>query len=87
VSIIIPPPHVEHPIPPTVWPTPPGAPPGGQSGSIENPIELPPDYAGGDIPGFWALAYFPQLNGWIWVWVPVPARPPSDRPVVNPLKK
>jgi hypothetical protein len=23
-------------------------------------------------PGFWSLAFFEQLNGWVWVWVPVP---------------
>jgi hypothetical protein len=72
VSIIIPPPHVEHPIPPNVWPTPPGTPPGGQTGSISNPINLPPDVAGGIEPGFWAMAYFAELDGWVWVWVPVP---------------
>jgi hypothetical protein len=67
---VIPPPHVEHPIPPNVWPTPPGAPPGGETGSPEHPINLPPDYAGGNMPGFWALAFFPP-SSWLWVWVPV----------------
>jgi hypothetical protein len=55
-----------------VWPTPPGAPPGGETGSISNPINLPPAGAGGMEPGFWSLAFFEQLNGWVWVWVPVP---------------
>jgi hypothetical protein len=83
-GIIVQPPwwpgHPEHPIPPEIWPTPPGPPPGGQTGSISNPIELPPSEDGGSQPGYWALAYFPQLSGWIWVWVPVPgtpATPPS----------
>jgi hypothetical protein len=70
--VILPPPHVEHPIPPTVWPEPPGPPPGGETGSISNPINLPPSEAGGTTPGFWALAYFQEINGWVWVWVPVP---------------
>jgi hypothetical protein len=76
-GVILPPPHVEHPIPPNIWPEPPGPPPGGETGSIENPINLPPSEAGGMSPGFWALAYFPQISGWLWVWVPVETPPPG----------
>jgi hypothetical protein len=74
----------EHPIvlppepPPTVWPEPPGKPPGGQTGTPSNPINLPPTAAGGTQPGFWALAYFKELSGWVWVWVPVPT--PAAQP-------
>jgi hypothetical protein len=70
-GIVIPPPHVEHPIPPSVWPTPPGPPPGGDTGSPSHPINLPPEEAAGDTPGFWALAFFPDQCVWKWVWVPV----------------
>jgi hypothetical protein len=76
--------YPEHPIvlpptpPPSVWPTPPGNPPGGQTGSPEHPINLPPSTAGGTSPGFWALAYFQELSGWVWVWVPVPT--PAAQP-------
>jgi hypothetical protein len=65
--------------PPTIWPTPPGKPPGGETGSVSNPINLPPATAGGMQPGFWSLAYFEELNGWVWVWVPVPT-PPTATP-------
>jgi hypothetical protein len=69
-----------------VWPTPPGAPPGGQTGSVENPINRPPDEPGGPTQGFWAMAYFEQLNGWVWVWVPVPT-PKGGTPAGVPGKK
>lgn len=82
--------HPAHPIvlppdpPPQVWPDPPGRPPGGQTGSISNPINLPPAGAGGTQPGFWALAYFQELKGWVWVWVPVANTP--EPPPAKPSK-
>lgn len=86
-----PPGRPAHPIvlppdpPPTVWPDPPGKPPGGQTGSISNPINLPPAGAGGTQPGFWALAYFQELDGWVWVWVPAPTEPST--PPAEPKKR
>ena len=80
--------HPEHPIyyppipaHPIVIPDPPTdtKPPGGNAGSPENPIELPPSEPGGN-KGHWVQAYFPQLNGWIWVWVPEKQMPPHPEP-------
>jgi hypothetical protein len=56
--------HPEHPI---VLPPPPG---GGETGTPTNPINEPPTEVA-DSPGYWAMAYFPEINGWVWVWVPV----------------
>lgn len=75
--------HPEHPIyyppfpaHPIVLPDPPTEPPpGGQAGTPEHPINLPPPDLIGQ-SGHWVQAYFPQLNGWIWVWVPAANTPP-----------
>ena len=64
------------PTPPIYLPPKPDTkPPVGETGSPENPIELPPnDPQTGR--GHWQLAYFPALNGWIWVWIPESQMPP-----------
>jgi hypothetical protein len=69
--------------PPTVWPEPPGGPPGGQAGSPSHPINLPPESSGGTEPGFWAMGFFPEQGGWLWVWVPIGGPQP---PVAQPKK-
>lgn len=75
--IYFPPVHVEHPIPPAIWPSPPGPPPGGQTGSVSQPINAPPEALSST--GFWALTYYEALNGWVWVWVPIAAAPSEKK--------
>lgn len=67
-----PPPNPAHPAHPIVTPPPSDKPPGGgDTGSITNPINLPPDTLREVQHGFWQLAFFPELGGWVWTWVVV----------------
>jgi hypothetical protein len=80
-----PPPHVEHPIPPTVWPRPPGRPGGkpplGIWGGGNEPFPTPPIYIGPPTEEppkseiiTWHSAWS-EATGWIVVGVPEAPHP------------
>jgi hypothetical protein len=75
-----PPPHVEHPIPPGVWPTPPGSkPPGiwGGPGGLP-PWVMPPIAPGGKPPGIWGGGNEPFPTPPIYIGPPTEEPPPGN---------